>query len=198
MKKSGGQKKGALSPEDRALWAKVTKTMTPLHPDRTDISDTNDPDAAEAKPPLAIRPSPARTQTAIRTPAQNGSPPQHLPLHRLEDRYRRRIARGLQPIDARIDLHGLTQRQAHERLRTFLYSAQSKGHKLVLVITGKGVQRSYDSYGMEIRNEQGVLRRLVPQWLSMPEMRHIVVGYEEAHTTHGGSGALYVRIRRRR
>ena len=101
--------------------------------------------------------------------------------------------RGVKAIDARIDLHGLTQHQAHDRLRGFLHQAQARSHKVVLVITGKGSgdARAY-------MDERGVLRRMVPQWLSMPDMRAVVLGYEEAHANHGGAGALYVRIRKRR
>jgi DNA-nicking Smr family endonuclease len=75
----------------------------------------------------------------------------------------------------------------------FSMKPRRAGHKVVLVITGKG-----GGPGYAYMDERGILRRMVPQWLAMPDVRHLVVGYEEAHTTHGGSGALYVRIRRRR
>jgi DNA-nicking Smr family endonuclease len=184
------RKKGQLSPEDRALWAQVTKTLTPLSQDRT-VAD--DPDETNDGSPDKKAPSrKTKTATAIRAPRQPDKPPPPPPLHRLDNRYRRKLVRGVKSIDARIDLHGLTQHQAHERLRGFLFGAQAHGCKLVLVITGKG------GSGQGFMDERGVLRRVVPQWLAMPDMRSIVLGYEEAHVTHGGSGALYVRIRRRR
>lgn len=184
------RKKGQLSPEDRALWAQVTKTLTPLSSDRMIAED---PDEAEDGSPAKKTPSrKTKTATAIRAPRQSDKPPSPPPLHRLDNRYRRKLVRGVKSIDARIDLHGLTQHQAHERLRGFLYGAQARGCKLVLIITGKG------GTGQGFMDERGVLRRVVPQWLAMPDMRSIVLGYEEAHVTHGGSGALYVRIRRRR
>jgi DNA-nicking Smr family endonuclease len=184
-------KKGSLSPEDRELWGKVARTLTPLHPDRAmelkaDLEKiTADEPTAPAKPP--------KTATAIKAPATDKTPPAPLPLHQLEHRYRRKLVRGVKAIDARIDLHGLTQHQAHDRLRGFLHQAQARSHKVVLVITGKGSgdARAY-------MDERGVLRRMVPQWLSMPDMRAVVLGYEEAHANHGGAGALYVRIRKRR
>ena len=102
-----------------------------------------------------------------------------------------RLRRGLVEPDARIDLHGMTQAQAHGELAHFLRGAQARGAKFVLVITGKGKVGGAES-------ERGVLRRQVPQWLSLPEFRTLVVGFEEAHIGHGGEGALYVRVRRLR
>ncbi|TWI82881.1 DNA-nicking Smr family endonuclease [Roseibium hamelinense] len=167
----------------------VAKTLTPLSKDKTvpevsfnDLLETDKSSTAE----------PQKTDTAIRTPKQEKRTPSQPPLQRLEHKHRKKLVRGVVRIDARIDLHGMTQHQAHDRLRGFLYEAQARGHKTVLVITGKGGAR--DAF----MNERGVLRRVVPQWLSMPDMRSLVLGYEEAHVTHGGGGALYVRIRRRR
>ena len=109
------------------------------------------------------------------------------PLAPLGRRERAQLSRGRKEIDARLDLHGMTQTRAHRELFGFLQRAHSHGLTFVLVITGKG--RVADP-------ERGVLRRQVPQWLSLPEFRALVVGFEEAHIGHGGEGALYVRIRR--
>jgi DNA-nicking Smr family endonuclease len=116
------------------------------------------------------------------------------PLAPLEKRLRQRLARGSEAIDRRIDLHGLTQSDAHRALSRFLHSAQAGGAKTVLVVTGKGA-RSADG---DLLAERGVLRRLVPQWLAQPENREIVLAFETAHAAHGGTGALYVRLRRAR
>jgi DNA-nicking Smr family endonuclease len=115
------------------------------------------------------------------------------PLSPLERRLRQRLSRGRSEVDAVMDLHGLRQDQAHGVLRQFLFNAQGSGAKLVLVITGKG-GRSQDLASWH--SETGVLRRSVPQWLRAPEMRGVVIGFEEAAHHHGGAGALYVRIRR--
>jgi DNA-nicking Smr family endonuclease len=107
----------------------------------------------------------------------------------LPDRTRRRLARGLVDVDARIDLHGMRQERAFAALLAFLQRSRARRHGLVLVITGKG--RSGD-------DERGVLWRLVPAWLARPDFRELIVGFEEASRRHGGDGALYVRLRRRR
>jgi DNA-nicking Smr family endonuclease len=105
-------------------------------------------------------------------------------------RLKQRLARGTESLDDRIDLHGKTQSEAHAALLSFLRMAQSHGAKFVLVITGKGGGARDDW------DERGVLKRQVPQWLKLPEFRGYVVGFEDAHSGHGGAGALYVRIRR--
>jgi DNA-nicking Smr family endonuclease len=100
---------------------------------------------------------------------------------------KRGVARGKHAIDGKLDLHGLTQSEAHGELLRFLRNAHARDARLVLVITGKGRG-----------GERGVLRRQVPQWLALPEFRSLVLGFEDAHVTHGGEGALYLRLRRAR
>jgi DNA-nicking Smr family endonuclease len=112
------------------------------------------------------------------------APPRLVPIDR---RARQKLARGRDAIDARLDLHGRTQAQAHAALARFLRKAQTDGARYVLVVTGKGRDP-----------EGGVLRRQVPLWLEQSEFRSLVVGFDTAHTGHGGEGALYVRVRRRR
>jgi DNA-nicking Smr family endonuclease len=113
------------------------------------------------------------------------------PLAILGRRERSQLSRGKTEIDARLDLHGMTQTRAHRALLHFLQRASGDGLRFVLVITGKGRTTGPES-------ERGILRRQVPEWLSLPEFRTLVVGFEEAHIGHGGGGALYVRIRRAR
>ncbi|WP_349358790.1 Smr/MutS family protein [Stappia sp.] len=191
---SGRRRKSRLpSPDERKLWAQVTADVTPLAEDRGPRSAESAPaPAAEPERSLGATPPP-RATTAMRAlhPQKPPAPPQPPALAPLEPRTRRRIARGTRAIDARIDLHGLTQAEAHTRLRGFLAQAQAQGLSLVLVITGKG-----GAGGSLSAEGRGVLRRVVPQWLSFPEFRGLVVGFEEAHAGHGGGGALYVRIRK--
>jgi len=169
-----------LSAEERVLWSTVTRSIEPL---RVQPLSAQDEEAAE------LVTAPAPTQRAAPPVAAPAAPKAAPPLTLLGRRMRARVARGKEQIDARLDLHGLTQSEAHAALMHFLRSASGRGARLVLVITGKG-QRS--------EGEGGVLRRQVPHWLRLPEFRTFVIGFEDAHIAHGGEGALYVRLRRPR
>jgi DNA-nicking Smr family endonuclease len=176
------RRKRPLSEEERALWESVAKQVKPLRKHRAAKAQASQVETqAVAKPAVPPKPTPARAVPAPK------SPPPLAPLGRRE---RSKLSRGKQEIDARLDLHGMTQTRAHRVLFSFLQRAHSDGCTFVLVITGKGKAGS--------DGERGVLRRQVPHWLSLPEFRALVVGFEEAHVGHGGEGALYVRVRRSR
>ncbi len=174
-----------LSAEERALWRGVARSVRPLR--RHARREVEEGEIAVAAPARLV--SKAKPSKAV-APARVVAAPTLPPLATLARREKQQLARGRVDIDARIDLHGMTQAEAHMRLARFLRHAQSGGAKFVLVITGKGA-RSSDS-------DRGVLRRQVPLWLQLPELRDAVIGFEEAHVAHGGEGALYVRLRRTR
>jgi DNA-nicking Smr family endonuclease len=178
-----------VSEEERALWAGIARSVKPLRkaPAKTAPVATK----SEVAPAL---PPPARKAEAPR--AAKSLPPA-LPLVALDRRLKQRVARGNAAITARLDLHGMTQAEAHAALAGFLSRAQADGAKLVLVVTGKGGSKGENLSAPDGR-ERGVLRRQVPMWLSSPEFRRFVVGFDEAHRSHGGQGALYVRLRRPR
>jgi DNA-nicking Smr family endonuclease len=178
-----------LSDEERALWTGFARSITPLRdaPEPSPVS----PAAVESAGGEVEAPAPAgRAAPRPDTGVQKKSPP----LAPLGRRMCRRVARGREPIDRRVDLHGLTQAQAHAALLRFLRGAQAEGGRVVLVVTGKGTGRA----DRDTAAERGVLKRQVPLWLSLPEFRPLVVGFEDAHAGHGGQGALYVRLRRGR
>jgi DNA-nicking Smr family endonuclease len=181
------RRKRALSREELELWENVAKQAKPLRkkprPARDSVEVVERPQVAAKPAPMPISPV-----TAGKIPATPPAPPPLAPLGRRE---RSHLSRGRKDIDARLDLHGMTQTRAHRALANFLHHAQTNGMTFVLVITGKG-----RTVGPE--SERGVLRRQVPHWLGLPEFRSLVVGFEEAHIGHGGEGALYVRIRRAR
>ncbi len=184
-------KRRVLSYEERVLWSTITKSMTPLRPGDAAVAADHEAavPAAPPKPRASVKVRPSEPKVVP------PSPPKPAPIAPpLTRRAKRGLARGKQDIDARLDLHGLTQSEAHHVLLRFLRTANSRGAWLVLVITGKGAARAahFDDSG----RERGVLRRQVPQWLSLPEFREYVVGFEDAHIAHGGEGALYVRVRR--
>jgi DNA-nicking Smr family endonuclease len=180
------RRRRGLSEEERALWESVAKQVKPLRKKpRTAKAHASEP---QTEAPAAAKPA---TAPKPRVPVQTASPPKPAapPLAPLGRRERSRLSRGRMEIDARLDLHGMTQIRAHRALHGFLQRAHHEGLSFVLVITGKGRVGAAES-------ERGVLRRQVPQWLALPEFRSLVVGFEEAHIGHGGEGALYVRIRR--
>jgi DNA-nicking Smr family endonuclease len=176
----------APSDEEAALWEAVARSVDPLHPRRRrpEKPPADEVQSAKKKPPKAHR---EKNAPPPPSPPKPKPPPALVPIDR---RTITRLGRGAIAINARIDLHGMTQQAAHHRLIDFLRGAQSGGAKLVLVITGKGREEGGEG--------RGVLRRVVPQWLSSPELRGVIVGFDEAGRAHGGSGALYVRLRRKR
>jgi DNA-nicking Smr family endonuclease len=175
-----------LSPDEHTLWRTVTRAVRPLRrtppPEVPATGAAAEPGAAKVEP---IAPRMSHARPVVNKPAP--------PLAPLERRLRQRLGKGSVAIDRRLDLHGLTQREAHDALVHFLHAAHARGARLVLVVTGKGRNADRDSFV-----ERGVLRRLVPHWLHGAELRHLVLGFETAHVAHGGEGALYVRLRRGR
>lgn len=147
------------------------------------------PSGAASRTPSKSPVSPARPATAA---AYQAPPQRPVPTEGLERQARLALRRGRRSIEARLDLHGMVQTQAHAALTGFLLRARAAGHSYVLIVTGKGGEGYADPFG-----ERGVLRRSVPHWLRGPELRAIVHGFEEAAHHHGGGGALYVRLRRR-
>jgi len=107
-----------------------------------------------------------------------------------------RLRRGLMEPDARIDLHGMTQAAAHRTLFTWLKSAHKSGHRLVLVITGKGNPKN-DENAPWMTSPHGVLKQMVPRWLNEAELAALIASVRPAHAKHGGGGALYVYLRKK-
>ncbi len=182
----------SLSDEEHALWTGIARSIKPLHRARNKPAEPVN--AIEAGNSSEIVPSPAVTRRVATTPAaaEKAAPP----LAPLGRKLKKRVARGREPIEARLDLHGFTQTQAHAALLRFLHGAQSDGVRIALVVTGKGASKRTDRDNGA--PAQGILKRQVPMWLSLPEYRSFVIGFEDAHLGHGGQGALYVRLRRAR
>ncbi len=174
------KRKRGLSDEDIALWASVAAQVNPLPGRKRPVAPLSlvlaAPTVARAAPSLL--PSPTKPSVTK-------------PLVPLERRLKQRLRRGQEEVGGVLDLHGLRQEEAHRALLLFVQRKHHDGAGVVLIITGKG---SLSPQG----EERGVLRRLVPHWLSDAGLRRCVLGYENAADGHGGSGALYVRLRRRR
>jgi len=179
---SGGSSR-SLSHEERILWSRVARSVAPLP------GKAADPEAVEAADFATLldeRPSDDR-QIAVSAPSVGVAPPRADRQHRLDSTTRGKLAKGRLAIEGKVDLHGLTQSEAHALLLSFLHRAYADGRRYVLVVTGKGASLGSD----------GVLKRAVPAWLATLPFRALVSGHETASRGHGGAGALYVRLRRR-
>jgi DNA-nicking Smr family endonuclease len=168
-----------LSDEDRVLWNLVAHSTRPLKGRKPAEDDAPKPAATEAKSTAAAKPAAASPSTP--TPAKR----QHV-THSLDRQTIEKLSKGRLPIEGRVDLHGMSQSEAHSLLLSFLQRAHAGGVRYVLVITGKG-----SSSGGE-----GILRRAVPSWLATPPFRPLVSSHDFAARQHGGAGALYVRLRK--
>lgn len=172
-------RKRPLREDERRLWQQVARTVTPLggatsagaieaaHDEPAPAAPAAEPSGPVPDGQKAVRPRPPR------------------PPGDLDRKTRRKVARGVVAIDARLDLHGMTQDEAQAALVRFIDASVVKRRRVVLVITGKG-------RGGEGR---GILRRAVPMWLAARELRRVVVSFGPAHHSHGGDGALYVHLR---
>ena len=184
-----------LNHSEIALWREVTKSIRPLYDRFEDLLEPEVPAAAPVAQKV-VTPAPIVASKPVAAPKPVVKAPKLLPLAPIERPLLRKISRGQNEIDAVLDLHGMRQDEAHERLRRFLQQSQFNHARLVLVVTGKGnsPSKTLDGEG----HGKGVLRRLVPDWLRMPDLRPVVMGFEQAAPHQGGSGALYVRLRKRR
>jgi DNA-nicking Smr family endonuclease len=176
---------------DWELWTAVTRSVNPLRGRRREIAESPLPipepgsRPAEAARPLApplpaYRPEPRRVQTA--------------PGEAIEPKMRRKLMRGRIEIDGTLDLHGMRQVEAHEALTRFLAARYARGDRTIIVITGKGLTKLDDDATRNV--ERGVLRAMLPVWLSEPALAPMVAGWSPAAQGHGGEGAFYVRLRR--
>lgn len=181
-------------PPDMDLWRRVASDVKPIKRDRIGGASVPEPEPSPVLAPKAA-PANARRQklpTALPLPKAAPRPAKpalsHGFLADLDRRTAQRLQRGRLPIEATLDLHGMTQAAAHEALNGFIGRSEALGRRCVLVVTGKG-------RGGE---ETGVLRRQVPHWLNQAPLRGRVLAFDFARPEHGGMGALYVLLKRRR
>jgi DNA-nicking Smr family endonuclease len=191
-----------LRPEEQALWEMIAARTQPMHPKRKAVV------VEEAKPvPKMPEPAPQPPIVPFAIGEKAGTPPRThdlaLPMSAalarapvaMDHKAHRKLVRGKLHPEARIDLHGMTLADAHPALIRFVADAHARGLRLVLVITGKGKLR--EEYA-PMPSRMGALRHEVPHWLTSGALRPLVLQVTEAHRTHGGSGAYYVYLRRRK
>lgn len=197
---------------DWHLWTEVTRSVSPLKPERSQSLRKLTPPAVKTTELKStahnFKSSTAAHLTGKRewapllphTPHMQNAAQPHINSvvrskvseKRIDPKTKRRLSRGRMSIDATLDLHGMRQHEAHGALSHFIASAYARGLRSLLVITGKGVRRT-DFAQFE---QKGVLRYRVPQWLEEPHVRSMIAGTEAAGQSHGGEGALYIRLKR--
>ncbi len=172
-----------LTEEDIMLWQRVTQGDEVL-PGRNYLTNVE----RSKVDPAALKKGPNKNPHLGSTLSRSDPLSRGLQGGGLDRRTGTRLRRGQIPIDSRLDLHGLTQAEAKAFLAEALASAQERGHRCVLVITGKGLRREGG----------GILKAKLPQWLAEPKVRPLILANEPARPQHGGSGATYVLLRRLR
>ncbi|MFN3858916.1 MAG: Smr/MutS family protein [Caulobacter sp.] len=196
----GGRAPRKPRADELALWKRVADTVTPMPGRKTRASLQALELASDPAPPhphlttgAAVPhkgpPPPGPQPLRPKGPAPRVRPPPAAPRRDadpLEPNRARRVVRERDPIDARIDLHGMTLDQARAALETFVLGCWTRGERTLLVITGKG------SLG------EGMIRRLAPEWLNAPALRPAIAAIQSAHRRHGGEGAIYVALKARR
>lgn len=179
------------SREETDLWRKITGDVKPLARRET-------PPAPDVPVPPSKNRKPAAA-TDLRKPAPPEAPHQLSPSPALshgaapgvDRKTADNLRRGRMAIEARLDLHGMTQAEAHRRVHAFIEGQQEAGRRCVLIVTGKGVWRRQDGGG-----GVGVLREAVPRWLNEPSLRPRILAFTHAQPKDGGDGALYILLRR--
>lgn len=177
--------KTSMTPEELALWQQMTRDVKPL-PEAVyvDVSDKR----SDKKQIAESRINKKGREDTFPVPPSMISPKSGSRSSEVDKRTARRLEQGKIPIEARLDLHGLNQDQAHEALIRFVLGSYDRGMRCILVITGTGARRG----------SEGILKRRVPEWLRMSPLDAVVLQTRKARLHHGGAGALYVYLRRER
>ena len=215
-KPSKNKGKTSLNEEDSSLWKHVSRDVKKLDSNRfTGFEDLGqkktDPKATASssgkkpgrKKAVSLKPPP---QEPLSTPRDENryfrtsvTPSVRQTVPGLDRNTSEKLRKGRMMIEGRVDLHGMNRREAHSRLKSFLGSAHRQGKRCVLVITCKGstTDKTDDAPFMG-GGRKGILKEEVPKWLAEPDLRRLVLDYRTAQIKHGGSGALYVLLKRTR
>ncbi len=211
---------GKIDKTDLDLWQAVVKDIVPIPEDLREKSETIEKSAGKKtvkvgspkspvlppkptpklSPKSAPQPNPKSplkppTKKTTKRPEVIVSAPRALTSPTMDRRNFNRLQKGQMPIDARLDLHGMTVEQAKLRLKSFLLNAHAGGDRVILVITGKGLRSGFDEFN---RPNRGVIREGLPQWVKDKALAPMIVQITPAHRQHGGDGAFYLYLRRKR
>ncbi len=183
-------------PHDFHLWTTVASTVEPLRrkgllkPGQAALPQPE----PEPQPIIKAAPKPLKAGKPFLPPYQAPSPGRPLLEKAVDPAIHKKVRRGRIDIDGTIDLHDMTQAQAREALYRYVTTRAARGDRTILVITGKGLKTDNDY--IAAMSERGILRTMLPIWLSEPGLAHLVSGWSVAARGHGGEGAWYVRLRR--
>lgn len=197
-----------LTPDESAMWRKIAATVTPLERRRKAQAVAPNPEAPprpEAPPPeptkvdlaAALAAAKAKAATAPRqaaVPSRRAAPRIAEEKVGLDASWERKIARGGLEPDFSLDLHGSTLDQAYSRLMHGLAQARAMGARVVLIVTGKPRPAEAADRG-QVR---GAIRAKIADWLAASDHASDIAAVRSAHRRHGGQGALYVVLKRRR
>ncbi len=182
--KNSGKISGQVgSPKSPVLPTKPSPKVSPKSPQKSSVKPN-------PNPPLK-----SGTKKTTKRPEVIVSAPRALTSPTMDRRNFNRLQKGQMPIDARLDLHGMTVEQAKLRLKSFLLNAHGRGDRVILVITGKGLRSGFDEFN---RPNRGVIREGLPQWVKDKTLAPMIVQITPAHRQHGGDGAFYLYLRRKR
>lgn len=191
------RRRKGISPEDQAIWQRLADSTKALRAPAEKPKATEPLISVVKRQPLKITPfvlggksDAPKTQISLASDVLEKSSIQ------MDRRNFDRLRKGRLRPEAYLDLHGMTADVAHARLNEFVQAAHVSDLRLVLVITGKGRVWHDDSGVMPLR--KGILRHSVPHWLAQPTLKSRILQVSQAHDKHGGGGALYVYLRRRR
>lgn len=182
-------------PHDFHLWTAVASTVDPLR--RKGLLKLGPLPLPVDEPAATVIKAPPSRQTPRKPflpPYQAPLPSASLPEKAVDPSIRKKLGRGRIEIDGTIDLHGMTQNEARGALHRYLHARVGRGDRTILVITGKGLKTDNDY--IAAMSERGILRTMLPIWLSEPSLAPLVSGWSVAARGHGGEGAWYVRLRR--
>lgn len=178
------------------LWDLVTRQVKPIRQDRKGLGEEGDDQGVQERdvqPEDA--PSVGKTRPVIVQPQarkkrdEDGG-------HGLDRRSAEKLRKGQMPIEVTLDLHGMTQDQAYKAVQDFVVQGQAAGKRCVLIITGKG--RDEEGRRNPLSKGRGILKRMVPEWLAQKPLKPLILKTETARPQHGGDGAMYVLLRRKR
>ncbi len=203
------------------LWKRIAEGVKPLGETRHKRHAKPLPSPLEGEVSRATNAQRSRAPTEGATAPAAGTPPRHLPIKReakkegppplvpgqlagLDRRSGEKLRKGQMPVEAKLDLHGMTQNAAHAAVARFVENQHAAGKRCVLIVTGKGGTRA-DPYRAKegsgrftFSAGRGILKEALPRWLNEPRLRAHIIAVQPASRAHGGDGAVYVLLKRSR